>query len=304
MQPQHSPTSDTKSNPRMEWPTLFMFGLVYSGWLVLTMLHDQIPVLLLLIVLSYLAALHSSLQHEVIHGHPTVWNYLNIALAFPALGLIVPFKRYEILHLQHHRNWLITDPFDDSESYFLARRSWLACGRVVQGILRINNTLVGRMLLGPAIMAIRMINSEWRATKNNPDIFTAWLWHFAGVAMVVLWLWLVSFPILLYIFGVAYPATSLLMLRAFGEHLPEENTAHRSAIIKSNLVMQLLYLNNNFHRVHHDHPEVAWYRLPKLYQQQYADQTKHVYPGYLSLIIEFGFKQRFPVEHPFLAKES
>jgi len=145
--------------------------------------------------------------------------------------------------------------------------------------------------------------SEWRASKSSRAIFIAWLWHFVGVTMVILWLWLVSFPVLVYIFGVAYPATSLLMLRSFGEHLPEENIDHRSAIIKSNLIMQLLYLNNNFHRVHHDHPEVAWYHLPKLFQQQYAEHTMHVYPGYFSLIKQFGIKQRYPVEHPFLAKD-
>jgi len=287
----------------IEWPTLMVFALVYTGWLTLTWLHAHIPTIVLLFMLSYLVALHSSLQHEVIHGHPTPWHRFNNALAFPALGLIVPYERYEILHLQHHRNWLITDPYDDSESYFLARKSWLSCGTVMQSILRANNTLLGRLLLGPAIMAVRMITGEWRLREKNSEVKAAWLWHLLGIAMVVLWLWLVSFPILLYIFGVAYPATSLLMLRAFGEHLPEENIDHRSAIIKSNLIMQLLYLNNNFHRVHHDHPEVAWYHLPQLYRQQYAEHTKHVYPGYFSLIRQFGLKQRFPVEHPFLGKE-
>lgn len=269
----------------------------------MTLFWEHFPTLIVLVVLSYLVALHSSLQHEVIHGHPTAWDRLNSVLVFPAAGLIVPYKRYEILHLQHHRNWLITDPLDDSESYFLARRSWLACSGAVQRILRINNTLLGRLLLGPAIMTIRMITGEWRASKNNSDIVIAWLWHFAGVALVMLWLWLAGFPILLYIIGVAYPASSLLMLRAFGEHLPEENLEYRSAIIKSNPPMRLLYLNNNYHRVHHDHPEVAWYNLPKLYRQQYAEHTMHVYSGYFSLIKQFGFKQRFPVEHPFLAKD-
>jgi len=287
----------------IEWPTLIVISLTYAGWLTVTLLHAHIPTLFVFVILSCLVALHSSLQHEVIHGHPTRWNRFNYILAFPALGLVVPYERYEMLHLQHHRNWLITDPFDDSESYFLARKSWLACSRTVQTILRLNNTLFGRLILGPAIMVVRMIVSEWRLGKNNPDILNSWLRHLAGVALVMLWLWLVSFPILLYVSCVAYPAVSLLMLRAFGEHLPEKNVEHRSAIIKSNLIMQLLFLNNNFHRVHHEHPEVAWYQLPELYRQKYVKHTTHVYPGYLSLIKQYGFKQRFPVEHPFLAKD-
>jgi len=296
-------TLTAQANSPIEWPTIIVFSLTYAGWIILTLWQEQFPTLLVLAGLSYLVALHSSLQHEVIHGHPTIWTRLNNVLAFPALGLIVPYERYEILHLQHHRNWLITDPFDDSESYFFGRKSWLSCGNVVKTILRINNTLAGRLLLGPAIMGIRLVIGEWRASKSDPTIFIAWLRHFAGVALVIVWLWLARFPILLYVLGVAYPATSLLMLRAFGEHLPEENIEHRSAIIKSNLVMQLLYLNNNFHRVHHDFPEVAWYKLPELYRQRYAEHTTHVYSGYFSLIKQFGFRQRFPVEHPFLAKD-
>jgi len=303
MQAHNAPNAHSQTRSSIEWPTLLMFGLTYAAWLALTSLHNFIPALLALIPLSYIVALPSSLQHEVIHGHPTAWARMNNALAFPALGLVVAYQRYELLHLQHHRNWLITDPLDDSESYFMARKHWLACNAVVQAILRFNNTLIGRLLVGPAIMFFRMVISEWRLGKHNHDVLISWLWHLAGVTLVFIWLWLVNFPILLYVFGVAYPATSLLMLRSFGEHLPEQNIEHRSAIIKSNLIMQLLYLNNNFHRVHHDHPEVAWYRLPKLYRQHYADHTTHVYPGYFSLIKRYGTKQRYPVEHPFLARD-
>ena len=289
---------------RIEWPTLAVFALAYGVWFVLTALHNHIHWSVLVVVLSYVVALHSSLQHEVIHGHPTPYTWLNKALAFPALGLAVPYERYELLHLQHHRNWLITDPFDDSESYFLARKQWLRCSTPIQTILNVNNTLIGRLLVGPAIMVIRMCMGEFKLARQHRDVAISWVWHLLGAALVIVWLANTSFPILFYVFGVAYPATSLLMLRSYGEHLPEENVDHRSAIIKSNVLMQLLFLNNNYHRVHHDHPEVAWYRLPALYEKSYAEHNIHVYEGYLSLFKRFGFKQRFPVEHPFLGKDQ
>lgn len=252
----------------------------------------------------FIVALHSSLQHEVIHGHPTSSTWFNAALAFPAIGLIVPFQRYELLHLQHHRNWLITDPFDDSESYFLARGQWKRCNTLIQKTLQFNNTLFGRLLIGPGVMIVRMLMSEVPLMKNNSAVAISWLWHSLGIAIVLVWLSVFDFPILFYALAIAYPAASLLMLRAYGEHLPEENLEHRSAIIKSNAVMQLLYLNNNFHRVHHDHPEVPWYRIPQLYRAHYQHHNVHVYPGYLHLAKQFTFKQRFPVEHPFLAKNT
>ena len=288
---------------QIEWPTLALFLLTYTGWLGFTALHAQLPTILVCVLLILFVTLHSSLQHEVIHGHPTPWTTVNLALAFPPLGLAVAYQQYELRHLQHHRNWLITDPFDDSESYFFPRKRWLSLHSVIQRLLNFNNTLVGRLLIGPAIMLVRMFGSEFGRSKTCKDTRNSWLLHFSSAVLVIGWLLLVDFSVLLYLLAVAYPALSMLMLRSYSEHLPEENIELRSAIIKSNWLMQLLYLNNNYHRVHHDHPEVAWYRLPALYRRDYQHHTDHVYNGYGELLKRFGFKQRFSVEHPFLGKD-
>lgn len=288
---------------KLEWPTLLLFFAVYTLWLGTTLLHEHLPWYLTLIPLIYIVALHSSLQHEVIHGHPTAFTHLNKTLAFPALGLLVPYERYEILHLQHHRNWLLTDPYDDSESYFLAAKQWARLSNPVRQLFLFNNTLVGRLSIGPAIMFTKMIASEWQLAKHNTDIRISWLFHFIAVALAITWLLYVDFSLWYYLAFVAYPATSLLMLRAYSEHLPEEAIENRSAIIKSNAAMRLLYLNNNFHRVHHNHPELAWYQLPRKYHEHYADQTTHVYSGYWQLFKQFGFTPRYSVEHPFLARD-
>lgn len=268
----------------------------------MTAFHAYLPAIIVVVVLTLLVTLHSSLQHEVIHGHPTPWVSVNNALAFPALGLAVAYQRYEILHLQHHRNWLLTDPYDDSESYFIPHKNWLKLSKIVQRLLGFNNTLLGRMLIGPAIMIVRMARSEFAHCKSCSETRKAWLLHFLSAALVSCWLIMVDFSLLLYLFAVAYPAISLLMLRAYGEHLPEEDVNLRSAIIKSNKLMQLLYLNNNYHRVHHDHPETAWYKLPELYRREYQHHTDHVYKGYRELFSLYGLKQRFTVAHPFLSR--
>ncbi len=286
-----------------EWPTVILFLIVYTLWVALTLFHNLIPVSLVLVMLTLLVALHSSLQHEVIHGHPTRWPLLNTIMAFPALGLAVPYERYELLHLQHHRNWLLTDPYEDSESYFVPRKNWLAFNRLTKALLEFNNTLLGRLLIGPVIMLVRQLVAEYEPIKTNPEVRKSWCFHLFSAALVIAWLVSVGFPVWMYLLLVAYPAISLLMLRAFSEHLPEEDIDSRSAIIKSNWFMQLLYLNNNYHRVHHDHPELAWYRLPEMYRARYKEQTDHVYEGYIDLFKRYGFRKRFNVEHPFLARD-
>ena len=71
-----------------------------------------------LIALPVLAAFHTSLQHETIHGHPTPFHGLNELLVSLPLGAVFPFRRYRDLHLKHHNDMNLTDPYEDPESYF------------------------------------------------------------------------------------------------------------------------------------------------------------------------------------------
>jgi fatty acid desaturase len=38
---------------------------------------------------------------------------------FLPIGLVWPFRRFKALHLRHHADERLTDPFDDPESYYL-----------------------------------------------------------------------------------------------------------------------------------------------------------------------------------------
>ena len=66
----------------------------------------------------------------------------------------------------------------------------------------------------------------------------------------------------------------LAMLRSFHEHRPAAHPAHRIVINEAGWGWRLLYLNNNYHAVHHTHPSLPWYRLRAAYE---LDR-----PGYLA----------------------
>ena len=72
-----------------------------------------------------LLTLHSSLQHEIAHGHPTRWPRFNRLLAIVPLSLWLPYARYQQMHLAHHHDDRLTDPIDDPESFYLTPE----CGR-------------------------------------------------------------------------------------------------------------------------------------------------------------------------------
>ena len=107
---------------RVEWPTLALLAACYALWGAVTAFYEQIGPLLLVLLAAPLVTLHSSLQHEALHGHPTRSAALNEALVFLPLGLLFPYRRFKTLHLRHHNDAALTDPYDDPECFYLRDR--------------------------------------------------------------------------------------------------------------------------------------------------------------------------------------
>ena len=109
----------------VEWPTVALLVALLRAlgcWRRRSI--DELGPLLLVLVAAPLVTLHSSLQHEALHGHPTRSAALNEALVFLPLGLLFPYRRFKMLHLRHHNNAALTDPYDDPESFYYAIADW------------------------------------------------------------------------------------------------------------------------------------------------------------------------------------
>jgi fatty acid desaturase len=300
----------------VEWPTVLLFAAVYALWICVTAYlghvlqgaADQSALQVfwqgacLYALLALLLTQHSSLQHEVIHGHPTRSRLVNSLLVMPAPGLLLPYERFEALHLSHHRDWLLTDPFDDTESYFLSSAQWQALSTPHQALLHANNTLSGRLFIGPWIMYVRFFRNEYRLLRQGAaGVAGAWARHIAGALPVVVWLSWLQIPLVHYLLFALWPATAMLLLRAYSEHLPAEDVTERTAIIETGPLLGLLFLHNNLHRVHHDYPSLSWYRIPVRYRECYArSRVDGTIKGYRSLFRSNAFHARFPVAHPVL----
>ena len=71
--------------------------------------------------------------------------------------------------------------------------------------------------------------------------------------------------------------------------------------------LAFLFLNNNLHAVHHLHPQVAWYNLPRLYRDN-ADSydgfnEDYNYRSYAQVIARYFVKAKDPVQHPLWPSE-
>ena len=92
-----------------------------------------------------------SITHEVVHFHPTRNSIINQLMIVLPIGWSIPFERFRDTHIEHHNTGELTDPFDDPESWYLAHCTWVNRNPVTRALLTFNNTLLGRMLIGPAI---------------------------------------------------------------------------------------------------------------------------------------------------------
>ncbi|EPX80837.1 fatty acid desaturase [Litoreibacter arenae] len=285
----------------VEWPTLVLLVATYAVWGGAVFWLASWSVLLAVIVAALAIAQQSSLQHEVLHGHPLRWQWLNEAMVRPSLNLAVPYGRFRDTHLAHHRDVNLTDPYDDPESNFLAGRDWAALPSWAKLVYRMNNTLAGRMLLGPAIGQWAFMRGDIKAPSRR--IVMSWLAH--GITTVpVIWL-VIQSPMPLWAYLVAaYTGLSLLKIRTFLEHRAHEQSRARSVIVEDRGPLAFLFLNNNLHVVHHMHPQVPWYDLPMLYRSGkdrfLACNDSYIYPSYGAIFARHLVRAKDPVEHPLL----
>jgi len=287
-----------------EWPTVALAALIYGGWLGVTYFHSALPWWVVSPAGAWLVAWQGSLQHEVVHGHPTRWRRLNRLLALPALSLWLPYESYRVSHLMHHRDERLTDPLDDPESFYWTKELWGSLGRIWYLPLRLQTTLAGRLLLGPAWIVPRYLIKQIEALRQGSKVARrAWLSHLLPLALVLAWLVLVcKMSLLFYVFAIAYPAASLMLMRSFAEHRAATEVFERTAIVENAPVLGLLYLYNNLHAAHHEFPTLPWYHIPAWYranrERLIRDNAGLVYNGYLDVARRYLLRPHDRLLHP------
>lgn len=291
-----------------EWPTWIALAGCYLVWIGSMAAYDKIG-LLAFVPMALSVGFHSSLQHEILHGHPTRNAALNEALVWLPVGLYIPFRRFRDCHLCHHNDSRLTDPYDDPESFYVAEGDYARLGPVMRALLAVNVTFAGRMVIGPALALTGFWRGELRmARAGDPLVRTAWVHHVAGLAAVLPTIWAMGVPIWLYALFAAYPGVSLIMVRSYIEHRAHAEPKMRTAVVESGPFFSLLFLNNNLHRVHHEQPTTPWYELPALYwaerDRYLADNGGYLIRGYSEVVRRWLTAPREPVVHPLFHRTS
>ena len=285
-----------------EWPTIGLAVLVYAVLGSLVWYHASLPWWVILAVGAYFAALHSSLQHEVLHGHPTRNRIVNEAHVFLVPTLWVPFQRYKDTHLQHHNNQYLTDPDKDPESFYLLPDDWALMPGAKRRLVQFNQTLGGRMVIGPAVSIIRFWSSDLRDVfGGDKHKAKAWMVFALSAGLVLAYVIWCGMPVWQYILLVAYPGISLAMVRAYCEHQAAEVVDHRTILVECSPFWSLLFLNNNLHVAHHERPSLAWYKLPAYYKAERVAllaRNNGYRMSYAQMFWRYFFRAKEPLSYP------
>jgi fatty acid desaturase len=290
--------------PAVEWPTILLALGIYAGWLAATYAYRYVPLALVAPAVVLLLTLQSSLQHEILHGHPTRSTRFNRLLALPPLALWLPYERYRQRHLQHHRDERLTDPIDDTESAYWTPAAWAGLGPLARRAVRAQQTLLGRVLLGPFWRIPRFLRGEFGyCRRDEHDARRVWLEHLAWCVPVLAWVvWVCGIPLWVYVLVMAVPSFSILLVRSFAEHRAAGPVAHRIAIVERSWILGPLFLFNNLHALHHELPVLPWYRYGARYrvhrERLVAENGGLLYVTYFDLARRFLLRPHDAIVHP------
>lgn len=294
---------------RSEMPTWLLMVVIYGGWFSTSAFSATLGLFASTALLILFTTWYLSLQHELIHGHPTRWPRVNQLFGLLPLAVWYPYGLYRDSHLAHHRNQLLTLPGVDPETYYFSADRWLQLNHWQQRVIHLRNTFIGRLLLAPLLDIFGVLSGMLTSFRRGEKrAIVMWLVHFTLLALLFVWLRHNGVSVLGYLLAVSYPALAITKIRSFLEHRAADDPLARSAITETSLPWRLLFLNLNYHSVHHDLPGVPWYGLRKIWlrdKERYARRNQgFVVKGYREWWRHYRFRPVDVTVHPGGSEEN
>ena len=169
-------TTSSASHTPTEWLTWALIALIYSLWIAALAWYAAQGGLAPWLVLTMVSAWYMSLQHELVHGHPTRSARINRWFGLMPLAVWYPFDIYRDSHLAHHRDELLTFPDKDPESNYMDPPDFVACNAFLRALLVAQRTAVGRLCITPAFAIVKLLHTlaqrgrpRESRTRQEPD---------------------------------------------------------------------------------------------------------------------------------------
>ncbi len=249
-----NPLDAARDEPRLqraavEIPTLVLILAVYSSWFALTYQYGSWPLWVVAPLTALLLTLHSSLQHEIVHGHPTRSRSINRLFGLVPLSLWLPFERYR----HTHRSITSTagspirsttpSPTTGCPSTGSApARSGACCFRLsrrLPGASCSDRSRTSRTSF--AWTSVRSCATRAACASSGSSTCCGASRSCCGCSCVC------GMPIWVYALTMVVPALSVLLIRSFAEHRARPGVLERTAIVEGSWILGPLFLFNNLH---------------------------------------------------------
>jgi fatty acid desaturase len=288
---------------RHEGPTLILALTIYASWFVLLAFNAVLPWWILAPLGGYVVQWHFSLQHEAIHAMRRLPKWLRTGLVWPPIGGWYPYELYRRSHLRHHRNNDLTYPHRDTETFYHEHEDWEDYSHLSRGLLIINQTFLGRLVLGPFLCTPTFYVKEVRKIATGDfSHLGIWFRHLLAFGLILLLVESFGMSAWRYLAEFMYPGLIFGMMRSYTEHRWGERPNERTAVVESNWVFGLLFLWNNIHAVHHRFPALPWYKIPGIWREHrdhiQADNGGFVFRGYGEIAWRWLVRPNFIPVHP------
>lgn len=302
---EHIQTLQQTLTGRSEWPTWLLLIGVYGAWLGVLLSSAWLGLWVSTLLLTLTVVLWLSLQHELLHGHPTRWDGVNKLMGYAPFAVWYPYTLYRDSHLLHHRDEDLTLPGRDPESRYLSTPQWQGSSVCQRSLHWLNKTVIGRCAVGAPLALWALAAQEWqRLRQGNRQAWLMWMTH--GALTVLMLAFIAHFsivPVWHYLFLISVPALSVAMIRSYYEHRPHPEPSQRTVLNEAAWPWRWLFLNLNLHLVHHDLPNLPWFYLPRVYrarrEQWQARSGGFVVRGYGELLRRHGLRPVDSPQHPF-----
>jgi fatty acid desaturase len=287
-----------------QWRTWLLIPTVYCAWLLAVIAYRVLGQIAGTALLILATCWFTSLQHELIHGHASKSRRINRFFGLAPLAVWYPYELYRRSHLAHHRDEQLTEPGIDPESNYIDEAAYRRLPAYIKPMWSAQRTVAGRLLLGPAMVIVpTWLDIVRRPLRRDFTQSGSWAVHLLLLSAMLFALdRCAHIGPLRYLLTIGYPALGLAMLRSFYEHRPAETAPHRVVINEAGLFWRILYLNNNYHAVHHERPDLPWYLVRRFYLDHRAEVLRRnggfVIAGYLSLMTRYAMTTVDSPIHP------
>jgi len=290
---------------RSEWPTWLLLIGVYAAWFGVLLASAWLGLWLSTLLLIPIVVLWMSVQHELLHGHPTRFTSLNKLLGYAPFAVWYPYTLYRDSHLVHHRDEDLTLPGRDPESRYVSAQQWQGSSVFERSLHWLNKTVLGRFAVGAPLALLALAREEFqRLRQGNRQAWLMWLTHGALTVLMLTFIARYSVvPVWHYLFLISVPALSVGTIRSYYEHRPHPDPEKRTVLNEAAWPWRWLFLNLNLHLVHHDVPGLPWFYLPQVYrarrEQWQARSGGFLVRGYGELLRQHGLRPVDSPRHPF-----